>query len=413
MYPYRKPLASPGILRKSLLIFSGAEIQNRRRIRLFEMTPSKSKNRVVLAVTNDLISDQRLEKVCATLLSLGFSPLLIGRKRRTSPELPRKEWRTHRMHLLFEKGPLFYAEYNLRLFLWLLFHRADLIVANDLDTLPACFLASLLKRKPIVYDSHEFYTETPELIHRPFTRNIWLSIEKSIFPKLDRIITVNKSIAQEYKMRYGKELYIIKNLPRKLITHSLPSPAKKPDGKKVILLQGAGINIDRGAEELVQAMQYLPNVMLWIIGSGDVMDILKELIIKHHLEDRITIFGRVAYEELTAYTLAADLGISIDKDTNPNYRFSLPNKLFDYIRCQTPVLVSRLPEIAQIVEQYNVGEFIDSHDPKHIADRISTLLSNEQKMSQYKNNCSIASEELTWEHQTDTMKEIYLPFLKD
>lgn len=413
MYPYRKPLTSSGILRKSILIFSGAEIQNRRRIRLKKMTISKSRNRVVLAVTNDLISDQRLEKVCSTLLSFGFAPLLIGRKKRSSPALPVKDWQTHRMKLIFEKGPLFYAEFNIRLFFWLLFHKTDLIVANDLDTLPACYLASKLKRKPIIYDSHEFYTETPELIHRPITRNIWLSTEKTIFPKLRVIITVNKSIANEYKLRYGKDLYVIKNLPKRLLQTSLPQPAERPMGKSVILLQGAGINIDRGAEELVLAMQYLPNAVLWIIGSGDVFDILKEMIKAHHLEERVTIFGRLPYDQLSSYTLAADLGISIDKDTNPNYRFSLPNKLFDYIRCQTPVLVSRLPEIARVVEQYNIGEFIDTHDPKHIAEKINALLGNEKLLDQYRNNCLIAAEELTWEHQLDTLKEIYLPFLKN
>lgn len=377
------------------------------------MTTSKSETRVVLAVTNDLISDQRLEKVCSTLLSFGFTPLLIGRKKRFSPELPKKDWQTHRMSLIFEKGPLFYAEFNIRLFIWLLFHKTDLIVANDLDTLSACYLASKLKRIPIIYDSHEFYTETPELIHRPFTRNVWLTIEKIIFPKLKVIITVNRSIANEYKLRYAKDLYVIKNLPKRLVKTSLPHPAERPIDKKVVLLQGAGINIDRGAEELVLAMQYLPNAVLWIIGSGDVFDILKEMIKNHHLEERVIIFGRLPYDQLTSYTMAADLGISIDKDTNPNYRFSLPNKLFDYIRCQTPVLVSRLPEIAQVVEQYNIGEFIDNHDPKHIAEKIDTLLCNKKLMEQYRENCLIASDELTWEHQLDTLKEIYLPFLKN
>lgn len=377
------------------------------------MTTSKSETRVVLAVTNDLISDQRLEKVCSTLLSFGFTPLLIGRKKRSSPELPKKDWQTHRMRLIFEKGPLFYAEFNIRLFSWLLFHKTDLIVANDLDTLSACYLASKLKRIPIIYDSHEFYTETPELIHRPFTRNVWLTIEKIIFPKLKVIITVNRSIANEYKLRYAKDLYVIKNLPKRLVKTSLPHPAERPIDKRVILLQGAGINIDRGAEELVLAMQYLPNAVLWIIGSGDVFDILKEMIKNHHLEERVIIFGRLPYDQLTSYTMAADLGISIDKDTNPNYRFSLPNKLFDYIRCQTPVLVSRLPEIAQVVEQYNIGDFIDNHDPKHIAEKIDTLFCNKKLMEQYRENCLVASDELTWEHQLDTLKEIYLPFLKN
>ena len=70
------------------------------------------------------------------------------------------------MNMLFKKGPLFYAEYNLRLFFLLLLTKADVLVANDLDTLPAVFLASRIRRLPVVYDSHEYFTEVPELVGR-------------------------------------------------------------------------------------------------------------------------------------------------------------------------------------------------------------------------------------------------------
>ncbi|TNF50590.1 MAG: glycosyltransferase, partial [Bacteroidetes bacterium] len=174
-------------------------------------------NRVVVSVTNDLVTDNRVDKVCTFLVSQGYKVLLVGRKRRKSPEMPRRDYATKRMRLLFEKGPFFYAEYNFRLFWFLLFRKVNVLVSNDLDTLLANYLAHKLKGGKLVYDSHEFYTEVPELVSRPGVRRIWLSIEKWIFPKLKLVYTVNESIADAYNERYGLLPKVVRNISPKYV----------------------------------------------------------------------------------------------------------------------------------------------------------------------------------------------------
>ncbi|HAQ64709.1 MAG TPA: glycosyltransferase [Bacteroidales bacterium] len=368
---------------------------------------------VSIAVTNDLISDQRVDKVCNTLTKLGFYVSLTGRKLTSSPTLDSRPYHCHRMWLVNVKGPFFYAEFNIRLFIRLLFTKYDLLIANDLDTLPACRLVSILKRIPIVYDSHEFYTETPELISRPMIRAVWLRIEKMIFPHLKWVFTVNESIALAYEKRYGVKVRIVKNMPRfrppaDPITHrEIGLPSELP----IVLLQGAGINIERGAEELVSAMQYIDCAQLLIIGNGDVIEKLKSMREEMRLQSKVTIFPRTPYERLRQITATAIIGITIDKDTNPNYRFSLPNKLFDYIQAGTPVLASRLPEVEKVVAEYNVGGFIESHDPKHIADRITAMINDKAQLAIWKNNCLIAAETLNWEAQELELIKVYEQFI--
>ena len=156
-------------------------------------------NRVVVSVINDLSSDQRVDRTCSTLHELGYDVLLVGRKMKKSVSLNPRVYKMTRMTLLFEKGALFYAEYNFRLFFFLLFKKVDVLHANDLDTLLANRIIQKLKGVKLVYDSHEYFTEVPELVEGSFSKRVWLKIERSIFPKLKHVFTVNKSIAEIYK----------------------------------------------------------------------------------------------------------------------------------------------------------------------------------------------------------------------
>ena len=362
---------------------------------------------------NDLSTDQRVDRVCNSLLRLGFDVILVGRKQHKSIPLSARDYRTHRMNLLFEKGPLFYMEYTIRLFFFLLFHRADVLVSNDLDTLLPNYLISVFKRKPLMYDSHEYFTEVPELQNSGWKKNTWKGIERFIFPKLKYVFTVNESIAKLYKDEYNKEIVVIRNVPvtRKDTNWKTKEELKLPLDKKIVLLQGAGINVDRGGEEAVQAMQYVSDAVLLIIGNGDVVAQLKEMVVNLRISDKVKFIDRLPFEELIQYTRHADIGLTLDKDTNINYRDSLPNKMFDYIHSGVPVLASSLVEVKKIVVQYNIGELIESHQPQHIAEKMNEMLNNAEKMKMWKENAKIAAENLCWEKEEKELIKVYSLFV--
>ncbi|HRY32856.1 MAG TPA: glycosyltransferase [Bacteroidales bacterium] len=367
----------------------------------------------VLSVTNDLSTDRRVDKVARSLIKLGYRVTLVGRRRNDSLALENKPYECERLLLLFDKGPLFYAEFNIRLFFYLLRQKARVFVANDLDTLTANFLASRLKATALVYDSHELFTEVPELTGRKGVQQFWKKLEGLIFPRLEWIFTVNHSIADIYRQKYHKEIRVVRNLPERS-TQLQPASREElglPLDKPILILQGAGINIDRGAEEAILAMQYLKGTLLLIIGGGDMIDKLKELTSNLELGNSIRFLPKMPYEKLLQYTRCADIGLTLDKDSSLNYRFSLPNKLFDYIIAGIPVLASPLPEVSKVVNQYQIGMLIHNHEPEHIAKIVEIMLVDKNQMEKWKENLNIAASELCWEEEEKNLADVYSRFL--
>lgn len=364
--------------------------------------------RVIVSVINDLVSDIRVQKTCNLLADKGFDVLLIGRKLPNSNPVPFWKFKTKRMTLVFKKGVAFYFFFNVRLFFNLLFTKVDLLYANDLDTLLPNYLVSKIKAVPLIYDSHELFCEVPELQNTPVKKKMWLWLERKIVPNLKHAITVNNSIAKEFKDMYGTEFTVVRNIP--------PTPDEQmriksrkelgiDEGKKMVLLQGAGINIHRGAEELVEAMKYVNNAVLYIIGSGDVWEDLKKIIAKEGISDKVILINKLPKSELLHYTKNADLGVTIDKPNNLNYLYSLPNKLFDYIHCEVPVLSSKLVELEKIIKEYEIGDFIENHDPKGIAAKITEMLQSE-KRNIWKKNLLTAKNVLTWEREKESLEKL-------
>ena len=366
--------------------------------------------KVSLSVINDLVTDNRVHKVAMSLQKMGFEPMLIGRILHGSQPVERV-YPTHRMKLIFSKGPLFYLEYNLRLLFFLLKSEADVLVANDLDTLAANFLASRIKRKPLVYDSHEYFTEVPELIGRPVVRSIWKWLEKQLVPKVNAAYTVCDSIAEVYGDLYKVDFKVVRNLPVCSEVVFIPSEINKtPGADKIILYQGA-LNMGRGIESAIRAMQFVNGAALWLAGDGDLTVQLKQLVADLQLDGKVKFLGKLPLSRLSEVTRQADLGISLEEDLGLNYRFSLPNKLFDYIQAGVPVLVSNLPEMRHIVEHYQIGAIADTHQRKDLAAKITSMLFDSQMNALWKENLKRAAKELCWENEEGVLRGVYSPFL--
>ena len=372
---------------------------------------AKTNNKVVLSVTNDLYTDPRVDKVCNFLTRNGFDVTLVGRRYGDSAVLAPRAYKTHRMRLLFRKGGLFYSEYNIRLFFYLLFHHFDLFVANDLDTLLPNFLISRLKRKRLVYDSHEYFCGELSIADRPFVKHVWQSIEKFCFPKLKDVITVSQSIVDQYEKEYGIRPHLVRNIPPKAtppVTETRAS-LQLPEDKIIIILQGNALIEGRGGVELIESLPFVDQqAVLVVVGGGPVIPKMKQKTQQLQLEKRVFFVPRVSPEKLFNYTYLSDIGINLDQDVCLNAKFSLPNKIFEYIKAETPMVASNLVERARIIQQYQVGLIVEDAQAEHIAEKINQLVNDKQLYDEMKANCKVAAEDLCWENEEKVLEEIYL-----
>jgi glycosyltransferase involved in cell wall biosynthesis len=366
---------------------------------------------VFMAVINDLHTDQRVHRVCLALTEAGHSVHLFGSASKMAPVLQEKPWKQERLPRWFSKNILRYAELNIRLVFRMLKGSPDVIYANDTDVLAACCLVAALRRKPLIFDSHEFFTGVPELSNSPLKRKIWTWVESLCIKRCVLRFTVNQSIANLLEERYGHSFLVLRNVPLALRSAELNLSRKDfglPEDAFIVILQGSGINVQRGGEELVESMALLPeSIHLIIAGSGDVYDSLKRQSQEAGLKDRVHFLGRMPYSRLMQLTACCNLGVSLDKPLSVNYTFSLPNKLFDYMHAGIPSVCSDLPEVGRMVREYGTGLLIQEVTPREIASTLLKLYENKALMAELRENCKKAAIILNWENEKRVLLEAF------
>jgi glycosyltransferase involved in cell wall biosynthesis len=387
--------------------------------------------KIVFTVTNDLTYDQRMIRICTTLATEGYDVTLVGRKMKTSQSFDYQQIKHKRFSLLFNKGKFFYVEYNFRLFFWLLFQRFDIVCGIDLDTILPCYFAAILRGgKPCVYDAHELFTDTPEVERRPTIQKIWLAVERFIVPRVKHCYTVGQSVADEFEKRYSKKFEVIRNLPiknheisksqnykiTKLPNYAITQSPNYPITKlpnypitqlpNILIYQGA-LNEGRGLEQAIEAMQDVENCEFWLVGEGDLSEILRGRVVAMKMENKVKFLGFIKPKDLPNITRHATIGLNIAEDKSLSYRLSLPNKIFDYIQAGVPQICIQFIEFQRLNDAFNIAYMIPKAEKRLIAEAINRLLSDKDLYQNLKENCAKAADVLTWENEQKKLLAFY------
>ncbi len=367
------------------------------------------KKSIVFFVVNDLTFDQRMIRISTSLAKAGYTVTLVGRVLPGSLPLTQQPFNQKRLKCFFRKGPLFYIEFNLRIFLYLLVNRHDALCACDLDTALPVHLIGLLKRKARVFDAHEYFTEVPEVMDRPFVKAVWKRIGRITIPHFALRYTVNQALAKELEKVYGAHFEVIRNLPEADMHETNGNAgirAAHDQRLRIILYQGA-LNAGRGLEQMIKAMPHIRDAELWLVGEGDLSNMLRELAISTGHQERITFMGKKTPDELREITPLATLGLNLLIPDSLNYYYSLANKFFDYMHAGVPSVNMCFPAYTEILEKHPVGICISSLEPTVLAEKINALIEDHEALRKMKKEALQARESFRWQAESGKLIEIY------
>ncbi len=341
-----------------------------------------------------------MHRISMALVDEGHEVTIIGRSRPNSNDFTNQPFIQKRIGCFFDKGKLFYIEFNLRLFFLLLFIKTDLIGAIDLDTIVPVYFASFIRFKKRSFDAHELFPEVPELVGRPFTKNIWLWVERVFMKRFPIRYTVSQSIADFYYEKYMLKFEVIRNLPMR--TPRLISN-KKRTANPYILYQGA-LNDGRGLPEMIHAMPFIDHYTLKIAGEGDLSASLHALVRTLQLQEKVVFLGNLTPPELAIVTADASIGINLLENKGLSYYYSLANKFFDYMHAEIPIITMNFPEYARINKDFKVAILLHDLEVRSIVTAIQEI-EKEYDVLQY--NCQSASPIYSWKKETAQLVSLY------
>lgn len=374
---------------------------------------------ICLTVTNDLTYDQRMHRIAGSLAKHGYAVTLVGRGLPHSVDLDERPFRQHRLRCYWNKGFLFYAEYNLRLFFYLMRASWDAVGVVDLDTLPAGTLAALLKRKARVFDAHEYFTEVPEVTGRPVVKWFWATVARTCLPFFRHAYTVGPALANLFSEKYGIPFQVIRNVPSAIgyrlsavatrhspldIRHS--TFATRHSTLRVLLYQGA-LNEGRGIEAMLEAMTRLEGVQLWLAGEGDLSGKLRRQAAEQGLQDKVRFLGFVRPDDLKDITRQAWMGLNLLENKGLSYYYSLANKYFDYVQAGVPVLTMDFPEYRALQARHAVAVLLPDLRVENIVNAIQNLMDHPDQYDRLAEACRGAREEWVWAREEQTLLAVW------
>jgi len=330
----------------------------------------------------------------------------------TTPNFQSIEGETSIFKLEKKKNSLsYYFRFLSTLFKELLKTNSSIYIAEDIFTLPIVTFIAKFRGAKLYYNSREFYAFLAGLRNKPKTQSILRKLEKFFIKKVDFVLVTGDGDAEFLQDYYGiNNTVVIRNLPlnqKATEPKDFHTMLNIPITNTILLYQGVILE-GRGFEPLLRAMKAVENCDLVVLGTGVFKSKYEKLAAELGIEKRLHFLGNIDQKELINYTAGAAIGVALIENISKSYYYALPNKLFEYIMANVPVLISDLPQMKKIVDDYNVGRFVDLESDNDLENVLSEMINEKEKMEIYKRNSIEASKELNWQREFEKVKYLFL-----
>ena len=283
--------------------------------------------------------------------------------------------------------------------------------AEDIYTLPIVYFFARLNKSKVFYNSREIYGHLAGLRNKSVVQKIIAKVESKFIRKVDLVLVTGEMDADFLREAYSIDNFLVlRNLPKYVDDITIVDLRNKlniPLDEKIILYQGVLLE-GRGISKLIGIMDQIPNVHFVIVGEGEYRKKFESEVNNSNCSGRIHFLGAVNHNELLSYTAGADIGLALIENISISYYYALPNKLFEYIMAGIPILASNLPQMKKVIDDYQVGKYVDPEHENDVVTTLNDLISDENNLDLYRKNCKITAKELNWDSEFKKIEEILL-----
>jgi len=380
--------------------------------------PAAARRRVTMLVRNRFTHDSRVEKEARTLARAGYQVTVVADG---GPGLPAREARDGYavVRVPFASGPPVARFFRRRALLEAAVAATEPEVLHAHDTNALEPVARVAERLgvPFVLDAHELWLGQTRRQRGPAYwaayLAYWALVERRYLSRAAAVVAATDPICRILERRYHPPVArTVLNLPelhpeapaRDL--RSLPGGSAITHGAPILLYLG-GIQEGRGLEQIVDALPDIPDAELALLGSGPSATAIRARAQARGVIGRIHLLEPVPPAEVVSYAASATIGLSLIQPVSASYRYSLPNKLFEYLAAGIPVVASDFPQVREILVPNDAGRVVDPRDPARIAATIRDLLADPALRAMGRRGRRLAESRFEWSASAATLLEVY------
>ncbi len=385
-------------------------------------TEVKTKQRTVsMFVLDDCAPDVRVLKLANTLIKSHSQVQIVAthmNKTLAKKETLENGVKIRRINVM--KIPfLIYIEFWIKAIIYFGSQKADIFVCHDLNTLPiGVYLRSKHKNSKLVYDTHEFFPSMIEESKGRFIFWIFASLEKPLIKKPNFITTISESMAIYIRTYYNlkQPIEYIFNAPNESIMNYPVIPLEKSENEVLFAYVGTVSALNRGFELLPKFAKHLkeirkeddPKIKIMIIGDGAYRKTIQQKIKEGNHSDIIKFLGHHPYDKAMAISKSCDVGLILTQATSLNNLYSGPNRIFDYLGNELPILATDLYEFKKVAIKEQCGWIVPSGNPEKLAEKVLDVARNKEDiLAKKKNVKALFTKKYTWEKMEKKILKLY------
>lgn len=291
--------------------------------------------------------------------------------------------------------------------------KADLYYLHAFYQFPAVFLLCVRHRAKMVYDAHDFYSQMEDEANLSAYWKTWVMpieglLERACVRFAAEVVTVNEGIASLMRERFGCNPEILRNVHDRRLDEAPPSTIRADVGlseSDFLVVSIGNWKLGMAMEQMFDALASLPpHVHLAFLGKG--YPPLSDALRARGIENRVHVLQPVLPQHVVPYIADADASVVLYYGQSINYQNALPNRFFQSIAAELPLVYPDLAEIRRIAERYGVGIMADPRDPTQIAEALRALADDPAERTAIRQRLAAAAQDLSWEVEEASLRDL-------